>query len=483
MMKNKIISIVVLLIFLLIGFIYLNKVFSTSHYYVNTSEDFKALAKKSNIDLIFYGSSHAYTAFNPLIFNKEVSIISYNLGSDALRITVTDLVLQESLKYTKPKLVILEIYQHSLVFPDDESGKGFQLRALDFVSNLSFLKFKKVMDIYQPKEYLGVYFPLIRNHDKWHEFDYFNLSRRFDFDMSENFYFNGFLGSNLILDGEEREKYKDFRSKHPYIDTKRSEFNELAKEDLRNFIAIAKKAGSEVLIVTSPDPRIKYWNNYFFEELKNFCASLEVPYLNLNDYYNEIDLKITDFKDFSHLNTVGSIKTSKFLADYLKENYNFKDRSADPIFKEQTKDYDTLKANFKPFAPVLYTQKVNKTLFNELVISDIALLKEQKDKLSLTINLKDKSQKPLLLDNYRLAIHVYPSKKDFQALNETSKSRNLDYEVHGYVFEKDINEINVTFDSNIRNIEKLEFFLFDKGGYKGVIGEKVILDSIYFSNK
>src|SRR5690554_2110416 len=147
-MKKRIASIVVLIIFIIVGFIYLNKAFASTHYFVNTTEDFKALAKKTNIDVIFYGSSHVYTAYNPLIFNKINSILSFNLGSDALRVTVTDLVLEESLKYTKPKIVVLEVYTASLIYPESESGKGFQLRALDFVSNTSFSKMKKVKEIY-----------------------------------------------------------------------------------------------------------------------------------------------------------------------------------------------------------------------------------------------------------------------------------------------------------------------------------------------
>ncbi|NGX83042.1 hypothetical protein [Aequorivita sp. KMM 9714] len=481
MMKKRIISIVVLLAFLTAGFIYLNKVFSTSHYYINTSEDFKALAKKTNIDVIFYGSSHAYTAFNPLIFNKEDSIISFNLGSDALRVTVTDLVLEESLKYTKPKLVILEVYQHSLVFPVTESGKGYQLRALDFVSNFSSSKLKKVRSIYEPKEYLGVYFPLIRNHQNWNKYNYLNLSRRSVFDINENYYFNGFLGSNLIIEGENRERYKGFRRKIPSIDSTSSDIAQRAKDDITKFISIAKKAGSEVLIISSPDPRLKYWNYYFFDEMNELCEAWGVPYLNLNEYYDEMDLNINDFKDYSHLNTEGSIKASRFLAKYLKENYTFKDRSSEDIFPEQTKGYDALIASYKPFNPISYQEKVYQTLLDDLKITNLKVIKEQKNKLFFTINFKGKLKTPLSIENYRMAIHIYPRKNDLNSLNENSKSRNRNFEIHGFLFEKDTDVINLEFDSNIRDIEKLEMFLYDKQGYNGVKGQKVILDSISLS--
>lgn len=481
-MQKKIISISVLLAFLLVGFTYLNKVFSTSHYYVNTTEDFKVLAKESNIDLIFYGSSHVYTAYNPLVFSKINKAIAFNLGSDALRVTVTDLVLEESLKYTKPKLVILEVYRHSIVFPATDEGKGFQLRALDFISNFSLLKLNKVRNIYDSKEYLGVYFPLIRNHDKWYDNNYLDLSRKVVFDPSENFYFNGFLGSNLIIDGKDREQYKGFRVKQTYVDSSKSVINEPAKEDIRNFVSIAKKAGVEVLIISSPDPRFKYWNYYFFDEMNKFCDSLGVPYLNLNEYYDDMDLKITDFKDNSHLNTVGSIKASKFLANYLETSYTFKDRSSERVFKEQIEGYDALIANYKPFESIIYQKEVDENLFNELRISNLSILKEQKDKLIFTINLEGKLQKPFLKENYTMAIHVFPGKDDLDALNERSKAKKRTYEVHGYTFKDDTNSIKVELDSDINDIEKLEFFLYDKDGFVNIVGEKIIIDNLKYKN-
>src|SRR5690606_25955850 len=151
------------------------------------------------------------------------------------------------------------------------------------------------------------------------------------------------------------------------------------KDDIKRFISIARNAGSEVLIISSPDPRLKYWNYYFFEEMNALCKSWDVPYLNLNEHYDEMDLHITDFKDNSHLNTGGSVKVSTYLAHYLKTNYKFKDRSSENIFKEQTKGYNVLVANYKPFVPIQYHKKIDETLFDNLEISDLTILKGEKD--------------------------------------------------------------------------------------------------------
>lgn len=252
MMKKRIISIVVLLAFLTAGFIYLNKVFSSVHYYVNTTEDFKALAKKTNIDVIIYGSSHAYTAYNPLIINDVCETISYNLGSDGLKMPITDIVLEESLKYTKPKLIILEIYPPTLTPIKTDADKGYHLRAMDFVSNFSINKLKKTVRVFDKNEYLGVYFPLIRNHTSWNEQDFLNLSRRRYINSKENFYYGGFLGARNILKEEDKEKYKDFKNATKKFEPSRKFIDKQNKADIESFVSLAKNAGAKILVVSSP---------------------------------------------------------------------------------------------------------------------------------------------------------------------------------------------------------------------------------------
>src|SRR5690606_23974374 len=98
-------------------------------------------------------------AYNPLVIDKICKTNSFNIGSDGLRMSLTDLVLEETLKYTTPKLIVLEVYQGSLSLPETETAKGYQLRALDFIPNYSLEKYKKTKKLYNQSEYLSVLFP------------------------------------------------------------------------------------------------------------------------------------------------------------------------------------------------------------------------------------------------------------------------------------------------------------------------------------
>jgi hypothetical protein len=136
------------------------------------------------------------------------------LGSAALSLSLTDIVLKETLKHTKPKLIVLEIYKGSLLKPSSKVVKGYQLRALDIISNFSLEKYERMKNIYTPKEYLGVYFPLIRNHKKWNEYNLFDLSRRQVLSKNSHFFYAGYRGHYQLLDSISKKRYKTFKEKN-----------------------------------------------------------------------------------------------------------------------------------------------------------------------------------------------------------------------------------------------------------------------------
>ncbi|MFT7072787.1 hypothetical protein [Patiriisocius sp. Uisw_017] len=346
-MKKKTLHISFFLAILIGFFIYLNKVFASRHYYVNTTQDYIELARKTNVDVVIYGSSHAYTAFNPLILNDVCKTISYNLGSDGLKMQLTDIVLEESLKYNTPKLIILEIYPSTLTSIETDPDKGYHLRAMDFVSNFSEKKWKKTKRVYDLDEYMSVYFPLVRNHEEWNKKKYFDLSRRRYINQKENFYYGGFLGSKLIIDDINLEKHKGFSIAKKVVDTTRNMISDQAKKDIESFFKIAKTTGAELFVVSSPDPRAKLFFNYdFFNQLEAYCQSKGVSVLNLNDYYAQMNLTIKDFKDTSHLNTFGSIKASSFLAKYINANFDLEDRSNEDVWVKEHKIYESFRKEY-----------------------------------------------------------------------------------------------------------------------------------------
>ncbi|MEZ4881732.1 MAG: hypothetical protein R2775_05065 [Flavobacteriaceae bacterium] len=473
MIKKRIFYALILSVFLLLGFIYLNKVFASSHRYANTIEDFDELTKKENIDIIFYGSSHSFTCYNPLIINNITKTTSYNLGSDALLMSLTDLVLEQSLKKTKPKLIILEVYKGTITAPSDtKEAKGYQLRALDLVSNFSFKKYTEVERIYNKNEYLGVLFPLIRNHTDWNSKNFSSFSKRVNFDPND-FYYGGYVGYGTIIgEKDNRSKYENFRNQEKRKNNKDTLLNNKIKEDIAAFLKIANEQNIPVLAVTSPDLRAIYENYYLYDEFRIFFDKFNVPYLNLNDYYDELDLSVNDFRDPGHLNRTGGTKASKFLANYLNEHYKFDDRSSESTWQSINKKYLDFKNTYEER---IYQKQLQANLIESIKVKDIELTNSgQIYSIKITIdgtkNYKDDYGK------YSLSLKIFPY--DNNELSDYSKSKNWNFDKEDIKLKDEDSILTFQLKSKIKEIKQIEMFLYNTEEYKGVIGEKLIINNL-----
>src|SRR5690606_19410814 len=123
---------------------------------------------------------------------------------------------------------------------------------------------------------------------------------------------------------------------------------------------------------------------------------------------------------------------------------------------------------------------VNKTLFKNLIVRNITIENKEKSKLSVHINFVDNN---IDLSKYKMAFHVYPKVSDMDLRQDRMKLRSINYDIGTYHGTEESNSIEFEVDTRIKNIKKIEIFLYDKSGYDGVIGDKVILDSISFSKK
>ena len=462
--------------FLISGvFMYLNMVFKTAHFQENTRKTFNTLTSKTNIDVIFYGSSRSFRTFNPLIIDAYSKTISFNLGGEAQRVPITDLILEESLRKTKPKLAILEIHNYSIKFPEDTKRRGVQLRSLDFVSYHSINKLNNVLKYYTPKELLGVYSPLIRNHKKWKYVHFLNLDRS----IKNKDYFNrGYLGSMNKFNDDD-EKFIEFNSESIIPKRGKKTITEEDKKNILNFILLAKQNNVDVLIVSAPDMRSKYHNYTFFDELNNICNEQDVNYINFNDHYKELNIGYDDFQDPGHLNIHGSIKASVFLSNYINKHYNLPDRSTEELWKENQKlleDFNDISNSVKER---IFEKKISAPLLENVTINNVKVI-GTKNKYRITLNVSNPDAVETYLSNYNLGVHLFPKKRDKHLLKKWSKKKDWDFDLVNVNLEKQQDSIYFELDSSIKNIDKIELFLYHKDGYKGIIGEKLSVDAIDF---
>ena len=479
-MKRRLLSMLVFIVLFLGMYFYLNKVFTPYNVNINVLEDFKKISKKTNLDILMFGSSHCYTTFNPLIISNVTKESSYNLGSPSLNISLTDMLLEESLKYTSPKLIILDVFDGTLKKITSEADKGYQLDALDRVSNFSLSKLQGIIDLYEPSEYASAMFPILRNHSKWNEQNFTNLSRRVP-EVSANFFLSyGYRGHYKVMDNEdEKMRLEDFNTKVPNRDPSVKLISETAKKHLTDFVKLARNKNIDVLIVSAPEIRAPYGNYSFYDELNSFCKSINVDYLNFNDHYEAMDLTLNDFMDNQHLNLNGGTKASKFFADYLIKEYDILNSEETILFKDFKDNYSNFEDIYKIGKTEVYMQTIQNALTNDIFVEKAEIIRKNRSH-KLTIKLDTLNYNINNLDKYNLSLSIIPDAAEMGYVNEKSKIKGWNFDKFDFNLNQEDGEITVDFSTKIKNIKRIELFLYNRAGYTGVIGNKIIISSIIF---
>ena len=109
---------------------------------------------------------------------------------------------------------------------------------------------------------------------------------------------------------------------------------EKAEQYLNKIIALAKENHIPLVLVKSPYSGITAEHQKKYNRVSEIAADADVPFLNFNLLYRELGLDFeTDFADTSHLNYQGNVKYTRYLAEYLKENYEIPDRRGDESYQ------------------------------------------------------------------------------------------------------------------------------------------------------
>ncbi|MEZ4859410.1 MAG: hypothetical protein R2781_11435 [Flavobacteriaceae bacterium] len=472
---------VTIFIFLFIGTLtYLNKVFQNKHHYINTIEDFNSLSNETNIDVIFFGSSHAYTVYNPLIINHECNTISFNLGSASLKTATTNLIFKEAIKRTHPKLVILEFCDSGVKISQDTTDKTekFQLRVLDQIPFYSFAKAKQISKMFNAQEILGTYSNLIRNHSLWYEKEYFDLERRRYIEEDKYFFSSGFLGVKAVIEDEvEKERFKDFKEIKTFENDSGFLLDNENKTLLIEFITTAKAVDIEVLLIASPELRARHRNYRIYTQLADFAEELNISFLNLNDHVLELELNPNDFYDNQHVNIEGSYKVNKFLGNYLNKNYNLPNRSKEEIWKTQDSLYLEYYKKFVDTTSYSFRKKLNNAFTKNIALDSINIdVKNETFAFQLFL---DKS-KPFQdsINEYALLVKIYPKKGEENKVNSYNKNKGWNFDKMDIPLNTIGDIISFKINSKIDSIEKLELLLYNKEKYEGVVGNKIFIHDI-----
>lgn len=264
--------------------------------------------KKNSLDALILGNSSAYTAYSPMQMWGEYGITSYNLGTANQRLCDSYALLQNAFQTQKPSVIILEcnsVFNPTGVYQEKND------RSLSVLGHIfpvfHYHSLYKLLP--SPKELLS------RNH------------------------------------GESREDlYKGYTPKRgvrcykPQKDDDHAATRKISQDAssyLLKINALCRRNHAKLLLVVTPAPA--EWDAGESEGLKQWTKKNQITFLD----FNHADGLSMDWNKDSvdygfHLNVGGSMKITKYLGNYLKENYTMKDHRSDPSYSEWQKTYESL---------------------------------------------------------------------------------------------------------------------------------------------
>jgi len=302
--------------------------------------------ENENTDVLFVGSSVMSTHIEKGELWKEKGIAAYDLGAGNGTLIDSYYRLIEADREHTCKLIVVEMRGAAM-----NSGMEWEMRRLQNVTGVS-MGLNKICYInasIEPEErmYYILDFPLFhgryRDVDKW---DFLHTSI-FGEEDKGNWMIN--YGSTNTAELDPVADIIEYRA----LDQKQEYY-------LRRTIEYCEANDRELLLLKTPDGN-RPLDQPFYNTVALIAEEYGVPFLDMNQYDEEIGLTSADFwTDNWHLNVEGARKCTTFLGDYLMENYMLLDHRGD----EDYASWDRFAANRED----IYLRAItdNTDYFNEL---------------------------------------------------------------------------------------------------------------------
>ena len=268
---------------------------------------------ETGYDVLFFGASHMQNALNPIILWQECGIASYNTAFVAARMSYGYWIAKNSFPDRQPSLVVIDC---AYLTNDWKHAASYWPSHVAFdAMPMSVGKIQAIWDLFgdDSEERMRYLFPLTASHYRWS-----SLTKE-DFEI--DYTVMGFLPFLTVEEAELR-----FASADPEV-----EVDSATTYYLRMLIEECQSRGIDVLLTTVPyeaNEESLLGMSYTYKLAEEYG----VPYLDAESVAQFLNSKtdfMNSFEDNSHLNVSGTEKFSRFMADYISENYDIPDHRPD----------------------------------------------------------------------------------------------------------------------------------------------------------
>lgn len=341
-MKRKKPLIIILLVILTIAFLALLQALLMPKFQTQLLEggliaDYYQEQNKDH-DVIFIGDCEVYEDFSPITLWEQYGITSYIRGSAQQLIWHSYYILEDTLRYETPDVVVFNILSMKY---DEPQNEAYNRMALDAMP-LSGTKLRAIKaSMTEGEEWLSYIFPLLRYHSRWHELS----AEDFEFLFRRNpVSHNGYL---MRVDVKPVTSIPTPRPLPDY------QFSDICYEYLDKITDLCRTNDIRLILIKAPSI-YPYWYDQWDQQMVDYAARNDLLYINTLQHLEEIGIDYdTDTYDAGlHMNLSGAEKMSVYFGRILAEEYGLADRRGD----------DLLAARWNEKAAAYYRQQADQYL-------------------------------------------------------------------------------------------------------------------------
>lgn len=295
--------------------------------YISEAQDGRLIAEyydsAKNHDVIFIGDCEVYENISPATLWETYAISSYVRGSPQQLIWHSYYLMEETLKYEKPKAFVFNVLSMKYGEPQSEAYNRLALDGMRWsTSKVNAVKASMMED----EEFISYVFPLLRYHDRWGELKKEDF--QYAFKDVPQLSINGYL---MRVDVDGIEKLKTGQELGDYS------FADVCWEYLDKMRVLCEENGVELILMKAPTgTRQWYWYDQWDQQIAQYAREHGLAYYNFLKSVDDIGLDYTTdtYDKGGHLNLSGAEKLSKYFGKLLRRKHGMTGHRGDPAYEE-----------------------------------------------------------------------------------------------------------------------------------------------------
>ncbi|MCI8383014.1 MAG: SGNH/GDSL hydrolase family protein [Lachnospiraceae bacterium] len=271
-------------------------------------------------DVVFIGDCEVYENFSPKVLWEDYGINSYIRGSAQQLIWQSYYLLEDTLRYEKPDVVIFNVLAMQYDRPQREAYNRMTLEGMKWsLSKVRSIKASMTED----ESFSDYVFPILRYHSRWSEIgaeDFAYMFRR------EKVSHNGYY---MRVDVKPAENVPEGKILADY------RFGENAYDYLDRMTKLCAENDIQLILVKAPS-LYPYWYDEWEEQMEEYAEKNELLYINFLELTQEtgLDFSQDTYDGGLHLNLSGAEKITAYLGQILREEAGLQDRRGEQALAE-----------------------------------------------------------------------------------------------------------------------------------------------------